>query len=81
MDITRSCVANNLNRVAWVLPFIVAIAMFGVAGDKFSLYGGTEKLDGATQAGLTLSFFAVIFGSSSGWSPVSGMSYHTTYPL
>ena len=45
--------------------------MYAVVGPQFT-NEGTEKLDSATQSGLTLSFLAIIFGSSSGWVPVSG---------
>lgn len=36
---------------------------------------GTATLDAATQNGLTLSYFAIIFGSGSGWAAVSADYY------
>ena len=62
---------TRIDRIAFVFPLMVAIAMYAVAAPEFT-NAGIEKLDGATQSGLTLSFLAIVFGSSSGWVPVSG---------
>ena len=53
---------------------MVAIAMLAKSGPMFS-NGGTAALDSATQSGLTLSYFAIIFGSGSGWAAVSADYY------
>jgi len=74
-------------RIAFLFPSMVMIVMFAVSwtptclkndtdsaqvnGSKFS-NSGTESVSTATQSGFTMSYFAIIFGSSSDWAPVSG---------
>ncbi|KEQ78734.1 hypothetical protein M438DRAFT_285059 [Aureobasidium pullulans EXF-150] len=62
------------SRIGFVFPLIVCIAMLAKSSPMFS-NAGTATLDAATQNGLTLSYFAIIFGSGSGWAAVSADYY------
>jgi purine-cytosine permease-like protein len=71
----------NLVRLAWIGPMIVFIALYAVGTPHFSIsMPATEVLDSKTQAGLILSYMAVIFGSYAGWVAISA-DYYVYLPL
>ncbi|KAH8680570.1 permease for cytosine/purines, uracil, thiamine, allantoin-domain-containing protein [Xylariales sp. PMI_506] len=65
-------------RFGLVISLISFLALYAVGGPKF-VTSSTSSFDSATQSGYTLSFIAIVFGTFSGWIPVSG-DYYIYFP-
>ncbi|OBT41009.1 hypothetical protein VE00_08222 [Pseudogymnoascus sp. WSF 3629] len=72
-------IIHRYEQVAWVIILIFICVEYGQAAKYYSPTPGLSYSSGQDKTGATLSYFALIFGTSAGWCSMSG-DYYVHYP-
>lgn len=70
-------IIHTYERYAWILIFVLLLTHWGEAGHLFKLT--RNEAHGLDYTGDCLSYFAIVFGSCTGWASMSG-DYYVHYP-
>lgn len=70
-------IIHTYERYVWILIFILIIVHYSEAGHLFS--NVPPSVTGIENSGAALSYFAIVFGSCTGWASMSG-DYYVHYP-
>lgn len=70
---------HTYERYAWIIIFILVIVHYAEAGSKFHFPDTPNTDNGIEYSAACLSYFAIVFGSCTGWASMSG-DYYVHYP-
>jgi purine-cytosine permease-like protein len=66
-------------KYAWILSFVVFMVIYGEAAPQANL-NSLPTVSGLTQAGVILTLFAVIYGTTASWSSIVS-DFYVHYPV